>query len=103
MPWQLETSRWSLIFGDTDLNNRTDDNEVTTRTIDRTHVHPKWKRDGPTPLPYYDVAIWEVRPVTFGSFVRAVCLPSSPSDDVDSHVGDAAETMGEWSKNGVKV
>lgn len=47
-----------------------------------------------SPEPYYDVAVWEVRPVTFGPYVRPICLPSAPSDNLDRHVGDAAETMG---------
>lgn len=36
--------RWSLIFGDTDINSRSDDIDVTNRTIQRTTVHPMWKR-----------------------------------------------------------
>lgn len=106
----IQSSRWTLIFGDTDLSTRSDDFDVATRRIDRAHFHPKWDRyerifKGNFEIepfssldrsgPYYDVAIWEVRPITFGLYVRPICLPQRPNNDYDSYVGRAAETMGE--------
>lgn len=37
-------SRWTLLFGNVDLNATSDDAEATSRTIEETHIHPKWKK-----------------------------------------------------------
>lgn len=48
--------------------------------------------------PYYDVAIWRVRPLTFGKYIRPICLPAWPRGDPDSYVHWSVETMGEYVK-----
>lgn len=47
---------------------------------------------------YYDVAILVVDAITYGSRVRRVCLPSTPSDSTERYDGEAAEIMGEVKK-----
>lgn len=100
-----------LLFGNVDTNSTWDDVEATSRTIEQTHIHPKWKRQAceivlsTTQLfqtsfdsteSYYDVAVWRVRPLSFGRHVRPICLPDGPGPSSDVYVGRSAETMGEY-------
>ncbi|TRY70058.1 hypothetical protein TCAL_06143 [Tigriopus californicus] len=73
-----------LRFGDTRLRDANDDQAVFTRSIYRTHVHPKYQRDKNEA--YYDVAIWEIKPgIQFNSFVRPICIPNEAKLNVDQH------------------
>eukprot|EP00095_Tigriopus_kingsejongensis_P006009 maker-scaffold245_size240363-snap-gene-1.27 protein:Tk06009 transcript:maker-scaffold245_size240363-snap-gene-1.27-mRNA-1 annotation:"ankyrin repeat protein" len=80
------TGELLLRFGDTDLGDSQDDGGMFTRNIYKTHVHPKYKKAKNEA--YYDVAIWEIKPgIQFNSFVRPICIPQSPSADVDQQAG----------------
>lgn len=94
----IGTGTMVLRFGDTNLRDSTDDQAVFTRSIYRTHVHPKYQRDKNEA--YYDVAIWEIKPgVQFNSFVRPICIPNEAKLNVDQHTMQQMHLAG-WGLSG---
>lgn len=57
---------------------------------------------------YYDVAVWEVKPVSFSQHVRPVCLPEQPIDPDyeeegdDESAGKAVNAIGRYYAYGKK-
>ena len=78
-------------LGDKNLNDRRDDNNVITKSILKSYIHPNWN----SLLLYYDAGIWEVSPITFGQFIRPICLPTFPSNQRDKYSNHFVYLTGE--------
>ena len=82
-----------LRLGDRDLSSIRDDFGAAIRHVRRTHVHPKYEASPTTA--YFDVALWEVTPkISFNSYIRPLCLPPEPYNDLDKYEGHAATVTG---------
>ena len=80
-------------FGDADLRNPRDDNNVQVREILVTYRHPR--RNPSKKWPYFDIAIWKVKPLQITKSVRPICLPNVPNSNQDKYK-DASATVTGW-------
>ncbi len=84
----------SVRLGDGDLDERLG---IQMRTIRGRAAHPRYvgfrRRLG---SPYFDVAIVTLNREadTTGSYVRPICLPDLPSEDVDRYKGHQVDVAG---------
>lgn len=81
-----------LRFGDRDLDSDVDDLGTFTRPIKKVHRHPLYQ--GRDRTAYYDIAIWEVEPFEYNSYVRPICLPSEPNLFTDRYAGQFVTISG---------
>ena len=78
-------------IGDSYLNSTHDDLNAVTKDIIKKMPHPSWRYDNPL---YYDVGIWEIRPVTFNKAVRTICLPGASDPTIDKYLNQFGTLAG---------
>ena len=77
-------------ISDFNLQSDGDDRNAENLEVLQTVVHPDY--DGKSA--YYDVAILETKPVIFSRAILPVCLPNSPSDDIEKYDDRSVELIG---------
>ena len=82
--------RFKIRIGDTNHASEQDDKNAIDMDINKQIVHPKYDEVSS----YYDVAILETSPVTFSKFISPVCLPETPSDNIDKYDNYSVELIG---------
>lgn len=83
-----------LRFGDKILTSEKDDGAVQIRDKYNVHIHPRFREGGRVTV-YYDVAVWELEePLVFNTFIRSVCLPDGPSEDISQFDGQLTTLTG---------
>ncbi len=86
--------RVAIRLGDGDLSERFG---IQVRTIRKRAVHPQYEgRSRRLDSPYYDVAVLTMNREAdvAGGYVRPICLPYGPSENVDRYVGQQVDVAG---------
>ena len=87
----LTRCRLTVLLGDVNILDDTDNGSVQTRRVRETRTHPMFKH----PQFYYDVAVLTLdRPVVFNEKTAPICLPDKPSSFVDRYAGDLVTLTG---------
>ncbi len=70
----------------------------TERKIKSISIHPDYDKD--SEAAYNDVAVFTFeKAVVFSDIIRPVCLPETPSDEID-HLSGSAVSVSGWGKIG---
>ena len=89
------SARFLIRIGDLDHGSDKDDRFAKDLSILKTTIHPNFNREAA----YYDVAIFEIEPISFSEAISPVCLPSAPSEDTKRYDNDFVELTGWGQKN----
>ena len=92
---QFFSTRFLIRIGDLDHNSTADDRFAKDLSILKITIHPNFNREAA----YYDIAIFEIEPISFSDAIRPVCLPSAPSEDIKRYDNDFVELTGWGRKN----
>ena len=92
---QFFSTRFLIRIGDLDHNSTADDRFAKDLSILNITIHPNFNREAA----YYDIAIFEIEPISFSDAIRPVCLPSAPSEDIKRYDNDFVELTGWGRKN----
>ena len=87
-------TRYKLRIGESDHASEEDNRYAIDLEIIKSHPHPDFDNE----TAYFDVAVLETEKVNFSRSIRPICLPDSPSDDVDKYMNDQVELTG-WGQN----
>ncbi len=85
--------RFKIRIGDSNHALDSGDKNAVDLEILKSIVHPDYN----TQAVYYDVAILLTENVTFSKFIRPICLPDSPSEDIHKYDHRHVELTG-WGK-----